>query len=83
MIEGVKQAQALANTMVLGNLPSRYVTFLENLKIPDTIHEDVMRNIFSAHLFNSEQKKTQKLYDQFRPAFNFPRVYGITEERKK
>ncbi|XP_055697488.1 39S ribosomal protein L37, mitochondrial isoform X2 [Phlebotomus papatasi] len=82
LIEGVRQAQVLTNTIVLGNLPSRYVKFLDNLKIPDTIHEDVMRSIFSAHLFDAEQKKTKKLHDQFRPAFNFPRVYGITEERK-
>ncbi|XP_059610762.1 large ribosomal subunit protein mL37 [Phlebotomus argentipes] len=82
LIEGVRQAQVLTKSVSVENLPSRYVKFLKNLTISDTVHEKMEQDILSAHLFDAEQKKTKRIYDPQRPAFNFPRVYGITEERK-
>uniref|UniRef100_A0A7G3AQR1 Large ribosomal subunit protein mL37 n=1 Tax=Lutzomyia longipalpis TaxID=7200 RepID=A0A7G3AQR1_LUTLO len=82
LIEGLEQAQVLTKSVAVGNLPQRYTEFLDKLKIADDVHATVEMDILSAHLFDAEQKKTKRLHDPLRPAFNFPRVYGITEERK-
>ncbi|GAB0097696.1 39S ribosomal protein L37, mitochondrial [Sergentomyia squamirostris] len=82
LIEGIKQAQVLTKSIALEGLPMRYEKFLENLKIPDDVHKVVQEDILSAHLFDSEQKKLKKTFDPQRPAYNHPRVYGISEERK-
>uniref|UniRef100_A0A1L8E179 Large ribosomal subunit protein mL37 n=1 Tax=Nyssomyia neivai TaxID=330878 RepID=A0A1L8E179_9DIPT len=82
LIEGINQAQVLTKSVAVGSLPGRYTEFLKTLKISDDIHQTMETDILSAHLFDAEQVKVKRIHDPLRPAFNFPRVYGITEERK-
>lgn len=43
----------------------------------------MQESILAAHLLDAEQKKTAKIKVPERPAFVLPRVYGITDSRKK
>lgn len=41
------------------------------------------RCILKSHMFDAMQVKLPKIRDPERPAWNFPRVYGITDKRRK
>ncbi|XP_057661478.1 39S ribosomal protein L37, mitochondrial [Diorhabda carinulata] len=79
LLEGLKQARIITNTVqIQEGLP-------ENFKLNDLSREvdQASQNvILSSHLFDAEQKKLPKLKDPNRPAWNFPRIYGITQERR-
>lgn len=77
LLEGLSQAKILTNTVELkDDLPKSVV--LKNIK---EIDKRVKEIILTSHLFDAEQKKLPKLKDPNRPAWNFPRVYGITQPR--
>lgn len=80
LLEGLNQAKVLTNTVqVQENLPEK-LAFKEVDKNFDSL---VKHAIFSSNVFDAEQKKLPKIKDPLRPSFNFPRVYGITEQRVK
>ncbi|XP_044263303.1 39S ribosomal protein L37, mitochondrial [Tribolium madens] len=77
LLDGLKQAKILTNTVELKeDLPKS-----TELKIKKEIDNKVKEIILSSHVFDAEQQKLPKLKDPERPAWNFPRVYGITQPR--
>lgn len=51
--------------------------------MPGSVHEGVKKAILSANVFDCEQQKLPKINDPVRPAYNFPRILGITDRRRK
>lgn len=83
LLEGISQAQVLTKTILAEDkLPSK-IEELAELEIPKSIHDGVKKAILSANIFDCEQKKLPKIKDPARPAYNFPRILGITDKRKK
>lgn len=81
LLEGIDQAKIITKTVELqSGLPEK----IENAPKPskDT-HNRALRVIMSSHLFDTQQEKLPKIKDPERPAYNFPRVLGITNERAK
>lgn len=80
LLEGLDQAKIITKSVSpKSGLP-------ENIKLKNcskAVDEAARRIILYSHLFDAEQQKLPKLKDPLRPAWNFPRVYGITENRKK
>lgn len=65
-----------------GKLPPK-IEELAQLPAPSMVHENVKKAILSANVFDCEQKKLPKIKDAERPAYNFPRILGITDRRRK
>ncbi|XP_055595416.1 39S ribosomal protein L37, mitochondrial [Uranotaenia lowii] len=82
LLEGVRQAQVLLNTIVYEELPSKYEERIEKLKIPTQLDRSMQQSVLAALVFDAEQVKTAKIKDPERPAYTFPRVYGISDQRK-
>lgn len=77
LVEGISQAKILTNTVeIQQGLPN-----IINLKSTKHLDARFKKIILSSHVFDAEQKKLPKLKDPARPAWNFPRVYGITQAR--
>lgn len=82
LIEGFKQAQNLTKTVHMSEkLPDSILSLVED--VPDEMHESVRNIIVTGNIFDCEQKKLPKIYDPERPAYNFPRILGIADIRKK
>lgn len=83
LLEGISQAQVLTKTVIAEDtLPPR-IEDLAKLPAPKSIHESVKKAILSANVFDCEQEKLPKIKDEKRPAYNFPRILGITDKRRK
>lgn len=83
LLEGISQAQVLTKSLIVeGKLPSK-IEELAELPAPSTIHENIKKAILSANVFDCEQKKLPKIKDAVRPAYNFPRILGISDRRRK
>lgn len=82
LLEGVPQAQVLLKTIELKELPSRMEEQFAKLKIPKNIHNSMEQFVLSSHVLDSEQEKTAVIKLSDRIAFNLPRNYGITDNRK-
>lgn len=83
LLVGISQAQVLTKTVIVENeLPSK-IEEIAQLEIPSTIQNGVKKAILSGNIFDCEQKKLPKIKDKERPAFNFPRILGITDKRRK
>lgn len=77
LLLGLDQAKNITKTVeIQAGFPN-----LKLIDIPKEIHSRVQALIMSAHIFDTEQKKLPKLKDVNRPAWNFPRILGITCER--
>ncbi|CAH1956578.1 unnamed protein product [Acanthoscelides obtectus] len=77
LVEGLPQAQVLTNT-----LREELSSSQEASDVPEDVNQHIRTIILNSHLFDAEQKKLPKLKDPERPAWNFPRVYGVTQERR-
>uniref|UniRef100_A0A069DYX5 Large ribosomal subunit protein mL37 n=1 Tax=Panstrongylus megistus TaxID=65343 RepID=A0A069DYX5_9HEMI len=81
LLGGLDQAKVFTNSceMDLDTLP-----LLESIKrSPDSPHDNLVKKcIKSSLLYDATQEKLPKIKDPERPAFNFARVYGITDKRK-
>ncbi|XP_058452028.1 large ribosomal subunit protein mL37 [Malaya genurostris] len=82
LLEGVKQAQALLNTVVYDELPLKVEERLESTKIPTQLERSMQQSVLAALVFDAEQVKTAIVKVPDRPAFKLPRNYGISNERK-
>lgn len=81
LIQGVEQAQVITKTiMVKEGMPERLEALTE--KTTDDINKVLERTILSSNIFDAEQRKLPIVKDPLRPAWNFPRDYGITAVRK-
>lgn len=83
LLEGISQAQVLTKTIIAEDKLPHRIEELAELSAPKAIHEGVKKAILSANVFDCEQKKLPKIKDKDRPAFNFPRILGITDRRRK
>ncbi|GLV39876.1 mitochondrial ribosomal protein L37 [Carabus blaptoides fortunei] len=79
LLEGIDQAKIITKTI---ELQSGLPEIIENAPKPSKeINNRALRIIMSSHLFDTQQEKLPKIKDPERPAYNFPRVLGITNER--
>lgn len=83
LLEGTQQAQVLTNTIAVKEFPEHIDKFSKNLKLPDSIHSEVQKRIMLSCVFEATQQKLPKKKDPSRPAWVFPRDYGIPDTRKK
>uniref|UniRef100_A0A1B6DL06 Large ribosomal subunit protein mL37 n=1 Tax=Clastoptera arizonana TaxID=38151 RepID=A0A1B6DL06_9HEMI len=80
LLYGIDQASVLCNSIVINDLPPQFDKKIdEEIMLPDNV---IQRCIKSSLLYDAEQKKLPKRKDPERPAWNFPRDYGITYKRK-
>lgn len=78
---GVQQAQILTNTVCLSQSFSNYIQSpLPHL--PEYVDDVVKRALYTSNIFDASQELLPKRKDPERPAWVFPRNYGITECRK-
>lgn len=82
-IIGMPQAQLLTKTVCVEGLPEKLQASIDSVEISRTTDKNMKNAILAAHLFDAEQQKLEKLKDPARPAWVFPRKYGITRQRKK
>ncbi|CAH0690182.1 unnamed protein product [Spodoptera exigua] len=82
LLEGISQAQVLTKTIIAENKLPPKIEELAEVPAPSAIHENIKKAILSANVFDCEQKKLSKIKDPERPAYNFPRVLGITDRRR-
>ncbi|CAL7943874.1 unnamed protein product [Xylocopa violacea] len=79
--EGVPQACLLTKTIKLDDeLPNKVKDLITD--IPDNINNIVKRFVSTSVIYDAQQVKLPKLKDPERPAWVFPRVYGICSTRK-
>lgn len=82
LLEGVRQAQILLNTVVYDELPLKLEERLEKIKIPAQLDRSMQQSVLAALVYDAEQVKTEIVKVPERPAFKLPRNYGISNERK-
>lgn len=79
LLEGLNQAKCLTRTVELQQgLPDKIIIKNSSKELDSR----VKKIIYNSHLFDSEQVKLPKLKDPERPAWNFPRLLGISENRR-
>ena len=83
LLEGVPQAQLLLKTHVVDQLPEQIEKLAENSAISSQSDLNMHNAILSSHIFDAEQKKLAKQKVPDRPAYNLPRNFGISDDRKK
>ncbi|XP_011687044.1 PREDICTED: 39S ribosomal protein L37, mitochondrial [Wasmannia auropunctata] len=79
--EGFCQAQILTNTVCLPNSSSNYIQDLYS-DLPEHVDDIVKRIIYTSNIFDAHQEQLPKRKDPERPAWVFPRDFGITNCRK-
>ncbi|XP_028165329.1 39S ribosomal protein L37, mitochondrial [Ostrinia furnacalis] len=82
LLEGISQAQVLTKTIIAEDKLPVKIEELAQIAAPKAIHENVKKAILSANVFDCEQEKLPKIKDPARPAYNFPRILGITDRRR-
>ncbi|ALC46851.1 mRpL37 [Drosophila busckii] len=82
LIGGLPQAQVLTNTIEINSFPRQIQDIIQKVQLPKTIDRGVQNAIFSSHLLDAEQVKLPKVKLIDRPAYNLPRLYGISHERR-
>lgn len=83
LLIGMPQAQVLTKTITVDGLPQILQAKIDGIELPNHTDKYMKNAILAAHLFDAEQKLLEKLKDPLRPAWKFPRAYGITRQRKK
>lgn len=83
LLEGISQAQVLTKTIIAEDKLPPKIEELAEVQAPKSVHDNVKKSILSANVFDCEQKKLPKIKDPQRPAYNFPRILGITDRRRK
>ncbi|XP_011871861.1 PREDICTED: 39S ribosomal protein L37, mitochondrial [Vollenhovia emeryi] len=79
--EGFCQAQVLTNTVCLPDGSLNYIQ--DSLPdLPEHVDDIVKRIVYSSNIFDAHQEQLPKRKDPKRPAWVFPREYGITNNRK-
>ncbi|KAJ4435100.1 hypothetical protein ANN_23675, partial [Periplaneta americana] len=82
LLRGLDQGKILTKTVeIKSGLPVEVENLMGALELPeqDTL---VQRCILKSHLFDAMQVKLPKIHDPERPAWVFPRVYGIAAHRR-
>jgi large subunit ribosomal protein L37 len=82
LLKGLDQGKTLTKTVeVKAGLPLEIENLVGALHLPE---QDmlVQRCLLKSHVFDAMQVKLPKIHDPQRPAWNFPRVYGIADKRR-
>ncbi|KRF99937.1 uncharacterized protein Dwil_GK27784 [Drosophila willistoni] len=82
LLGGIPQAQVLTNSIEIQNFPQHIDDAIKNQQLPSVLDKNVRHAILSSHVLDAEQVKLPKVKLVDRPAFNLPRVYGISHERR-
>ncbi|XP_053658205.1 39S ribosomal protein L37, mitochondrial [Anopheles marshallii] len=82
LLEGVRQAQSLLNTVVFDDLPLKMEEKLDQTKIATHLDRSMQQAVLSALVFDTEQVKNAIIKVPDRPAYKLPRTYGISEGRR-
>lgn len=82
LVDGVKQAQVLTKSLVVRDLPAKVKEIAASTECSPGTDLYMKNAILSAHLFDAYQNKLPIRKDLSRPAWNFPRDYGIPADRK-
>nr|CAH7728461.1 unnamed protein product [Callosobruchus chinensis] len=78
LVEGLPQAQILTKSVVVQEgLPS-----CKEVEVPENVGQLIKTIILNSHILDGEQKKLPIFKDPQRPAWNFPRAYGVTQNRR-
>lgn len=80
LLEGLNQAKVLTKTVELQEGLPETIVLKDIPKEIDTFAKQIVKN---SQIFDAEQKKLPKIKDPVRYFFNFPRVYGVTQNRRK
>ncbi|KAK2582744.1 hypothetical protein KPH14_005011 [Odynerus spinipes] len=78
---GTAQAQLLTKTIHINNeLPQQIIE--KEMDVSEDIHHLIERTIKTSTVYDAHQELLPKRKDPNRPAWNFPRDYGLTDIRK-
>lgn len=78
LLEGLTQAKILTNTIqIKDGLPEK----IELPTFSSEFNRRIKKVILGSFVFDAQQVKLPKVKDTARPAWNFPRSYGITQNR--
>lgn len=83
LIYGQKQAQTLTKTLLVNELPENIQKLAKDAEITNETDTQLKNSILQAHLFDAHQEKLAVLKDPERPMWVYPRLWGITDLRKK
>lgn len=82
LLEGVKQAQILTNTVEVNGFPPKIEEAIKKMKVSHHIGNSICQAIMASHVYDAERVKLPKVKCVDRPQINLPRVYGISRERR-
>ncbi|XP_030243611.1 39S ribosomal protein L37, mitochondrial [Drosophila navojoa] len=82
LLGGLQQAQVLTNTIEINSFPQQIEDAISNGQYSKVVDRNVQNAIFSSHLLDAQQVKLPKIKLIDRPAYNLPRLYGISHERR-
>ncbi|XP_076258499.1 mitochondrial ribosomal protein L37 [Rhynchophorus ferrugineus] len=78
LLEGLTQAKILTNTVqITDGLPEK----IEPATFSSEFNRRIKKIILGSFALDAQQVKLPKVKDPERPAWNFPRTYGITQNR--
>lgn len=83
LLEGVQQAQVLTKTIEIKGFPKTLEDSITKMQLPSNVDRHVHQLIMASHVLDAEQVKLPKVKLPDRPAFNLPRDYGISHQRRK
>lgn len=83
LLEALKQAQVLTKTVTFEDTLPEAIEDAARIPQPDEVHNQVKKAILMANVFDCEQTRLPKIKDPLRPAYNFARILGIGDIRKK
>lgn len=79
LLEGFKQAQRITKTVeIQDGLPESYIIKNSSKELDARVRNIIL----NSHILDAQQEKLEKIKDPLRPAFNFPRVYGVSPDRR-
>lgn len=80
LVAGLDQAKVITRSVELQEgLPNN--NLLKD--IPKEVNSLAKQIIQNSHMFDAEQQKLPKIKDPKRPYHGLPRIYGITQNRRK
>ncbi|XP_023306786.2 39S ribosomal protein L37, mitochondrial [Lucilia cuprina] len=82
LLEGLQQAQVLTKTIEVKGFPKTIEDSITKTQLPSNVDRHVHQLIMASHVLDAEQVKLPKVKLLDRPAFNLPRDYGISHQRK-
>lgn len=83
LLEGLTQALCLTKSIRVDGLPKPLQDLITTTLLPSSIDRNVQQIILASNLLDAEQVKLSRIKNPERPAYNYPRPYGISHQRRK